>query len=908
MDVPLWKQELLKRKQAKLGHEKLVSTQNSNEFNSKARPSNAVNNAKVLNRRLNDSETKADFDLDKQNAFDKSNSNSVYNSKKGGIYERNIVISGGVDKSDTRQKSQNLKGTIVSGDIGPSRLDSFNERRNRNIENYNANSVSGSCNYRGVQENARGEFHRKSGEKSSKTIGNNDCDKDKTNESRIAQGVEREHISPRDVKKMWELQATKDETLPKGHVVKSPSSAKEISRGFHPSREDTPHRVNTQVISNPTPTSVPKAYKSPYAKKQWHRPASVNEEKSVKSHEAPSSAKKELTSPAKTPLTNGGIVKDNKRENGSDDGVEHIQSVKSLLGLFGGKAKPSINRKVSDTVLVGNKTKKEKDRHTLESKSQPSKRPGLFKHHSEPNLFFSTDNEIVKDVPTSPKKSPTTEPDKVVLPSHHVSQGIQARMTKLRTASHSNLEEMDSFVELQNRLNGEEKDVGDQRKNESQHITRLDQGPQQKDIVSQKDFTNAKVQSSQQKSSVQVIQQKFNSPKNHLLVGNNKQATMEKDSGQDIHTSSPVKTLVDNRIEENLFDSATSTTINNDNEKSRLSSNDKLSSPVSNVQNTFRNQNDSINNYTLNGMAVGPDLTDINEHKSKNKYQSKQSNYVVEDSQSDTGLQNHVVTTGCLTEINQNKQDAKPVIKSQEEAKEIIEKPNKKPRKRGLNIVDPSAVLELTKDPILLKEKPAAAELGVFKDSPTGKVEIIKHEPDKKDQIAKINRKWDRDDHLSPSKQNNGQSKMPAPSVQILHVPSKNIPVTSIDEIPVSVIDDFDSNKSTKVQPVSNIDTSAVKVDNTTFYNGTLSSASNEIDAESAESDEEFIPVSSIDSEVDLGPPPEIVFDEMPGNLKSSFAQRGKVSIFSFFGCIVLFPTYLNLFIESIGMLIHDIL
>ena len=896
MDIPLWKQELLKRKQAKLSHEKSVSPQNSNEFSSKARLSSAVNNEKVLNHRLNESETKADLDFGTQNAFDKVKSNGMYNAKKGGIYEGNIVISGSVDKSDTRQKSGYLKGRIVSTDIRPSRLDSFNESPKRSTEKYNTTSVSGSCKYLGMQENARGQFNRESSEKSSKTTVN-DCDKDTGNDSGIAEGVEREHISPRDLKKMWELQATKGETLPKGHVVKSSESAKKISKGFQPSREvtstqgnafnrgnpptqrntptqrnapskvNTPTQVNTQVSSNPTPASVPKAYKSPYAKKQWNRPASVSDEKSVKSHEVPSSAKKQA-SPARVSLSNGGVTEDTKRENG-EDGVEHIQSVKSLLGLFGGKAKPGINRKVSDTAVFGNKSTRETDFHTLESKSHASKRPGLFKHHSEPNLFFPVDKEIPKSTPTSPKKSPTAETDKVPLPSHHVSQGIQARMTRLRRASSSSMEEMDGYIEFQNRLNSEQGDVHDPGKNESLGTSRLNQkqSPRQKDTVIEKGFSNRKGHGSQQESQRQNAQLKLNSPEDHLWVDNNKQSSMGKALSRDNHTSLPVKTSMDDRIEEN----AKSTTVKNENEKSRLSGNDKLSSPVNNV-NTFRSHKDSIHDYALKDkkcLTIEPDLSDTKEHKSENKYQSKQSNYVVDDSQSHTGLQNHVVTKQCLTEINQNKQETKPVIKNEEGVKEIIEKSHQKPRKRGLNIVDPLAVLELTKDPILLKEKPETAKLGVFKDSSTGKVKIIKHEPDKKDQIAKINRTWDLDDHLSPSKQNNGRQNMPAPGVQILHVPSKNVPVSSIDEIPVSVIDDFDSNKSTK--------DGETKVGHAAFYNGTSSSASGEIDVELAESDEEFIPVSSIDSEVDLGPPPEIVFDKMPANLKSSFAQTGKV-------------------------------
>ena len=931
LDIPLWKQELLRRKQAKLTQENSVSIQKSNESISKARVSNNANsNSTVLNHRLTDLEKKADFGAGKKNALDKNNSDRLHNTKKGSMNNRNIILDECVDSSHTRLTSGNSNSKIL--DTGPNRLDNFEVKPSRNTSTYNKNfSVSGSCNVRGMYQNNR--VPHDNVEKSNKIV--DDSHKDRLNSPTVEQGVESEHISPRDVKKMWQRQATKDETLPKAHVAKKLSSTKENSKSQHSSNKEIPNRLSTQVGSNPP--SVPKAYKSPYAKNQWHRPASVTDEKSVQNSTVSQGVKKsdEKHHAAKSSLHNGGMGNDDERKK-EGDGVEHIQSVKSLLGLFGGKTKPNFNRKVSDNILLGNKTEKGRDYRTSEIRTMSGKRPGLYKHHSEPNLFFKVEDGLANDVPKksptspikssiSPRKSPTAE-------SHHVSRGIKERMTRLRRASHSNMEEMDGFIEYQNRLNCDSETAHVVKNNEPQHgqlnqrqsprkkdapekisVSLIEnnkqptipkQGTQVNTIVHEQDFrpdsykhSNVKVSASNQNQNGL-----FNSVTN----------ATQKDTAPEIHSkldsSVPAigKISVSKQNKDYLHNNVKKTMAQSDDEKPRLSTtlnnaNNRLSSPASNPPNSFENRGNIIINNTANStsetknelhdqslseqssdkflpafglantkkMAAGRHLTDTNEHKSKNKYQSKQNNYVVETNQSDPGSDNGVVSTECLTEINQNKQDLKQVIKNKETVEEIKVKPEKKPRRKGLNVVDPLAVLQLTKDPILVKEKPPEAELGILKESPTGKVKIIKHEPDKKNQIAQINRAWDLDNSKPTLKQNDlGHKSMPASSIHTSPPTPNNVPVTSIDEIPVSVIDDSTSDKLNKSK--SNLNSSGVEVGNTTSYNG-------EADIASPESDEEFIPVSSIDDEVDLGRPPEIVFDKMPGNLKSCFGQNAKV-------------------------------
>ena len=930
LDIPLWKQELLKRKQAKLSHEKLISTQKSNESSSKTRVSNAIkSNSSALNHHLTDSEK------GKTNVSDKNNRDIVHNSKKGSSYNRQIILPGSVDTRESPQSSGNVKSMISSVDTGPSRLERFEDKPSRNIGIHNKNyGASGSYSMHGMPQHTR--VHHKNDEKSNKITDNNKTDR--LSNPAVGQGVEREHISPRDVKKMWQLQATKDETLPKSHVTKNPALTK---RDPHPSNNEIPTQINTQVGSNPT--SVPKAYKSPYAKGHWRRPASVSDEKSVKTNTTSQAVQRNdvKSHTVKLPLSNG-TANDNEHETGGD-GVEHIQSVKSLLGLFGGRARPNINRKVSDNVLVSNKSGK--DYRTSEIKTSSSKKPGLFKHHSEPNLFFPADNEVVRDMPTSPKKSPTAEVvvEDAALPSHQVSQGIKERMTRLRRASHSNMEDMEGFVEYQNGLNSDSETIHVTKNNESQqNQLNRKQSPQEKDIpekISVSRTENNKQSTIPKQSNVLENGSRLDSNKHNVVrtpvdnqnregpfIGNSvtnstqKQNTRKKDSIHDNYSrldnskQDAVKTSVGKQNRQDLYNNVKKTAVQSDNEKPRLScsvnSNNRLTSPVNHAPNSIGNHDNTAQNsiteiknelHDQNSSeqlsdkllpvfesgspkkpATGIDLTDTNEHKSKHKYQSKQNNYAVEIDQSGSGLHNDVVSTKCLTEIKQIKQEAQPVIKNKET---VEEKSNTKPRRKGLNVVDPLAVLQLTKDPILLKEKPAEAELGIFKQSPTGKVEIIKHEPDKKNQIAQINRAWDLDNSKPILKQNNvGHKNMPASTVQGSPMTPHSVPVTSIDEIPVSVIDDFTSNKlNAAVQPKPNVHSDGVKIGNTTFYDGTLSLVNGNVETAPPESGEEFIPVSSIDSEADLGPPPEIIFDKMPKNLKSSFTQNGKVFIFVIF-------------------------
>jgi hypothetical protein len=947
-DIPLWKQELLKRKQAKLSHEKLVSSQKSNETSSKARVSNATSsNSSVLNSRLTDSENKPNFEIGKQNALDKNNSDSVYNTKKGGLHNRNMILEDSVDSSRTRQTSG--KSNILDVDTGPSRLDDFGDKPGRNTGLYNKNfTISGSSNTYGMQANSR--VPHRNAKESSKIV-NDAVDKNRLQSSPVEVGVECEHIRPRDVKKMWQVQVKKDETTPKSHPTKK--LTKENSRSPHSTGKVIPNQLNTQI--GPNPASVPKAYKSPYAKTPWGRTPSVTDEKSVQTNTASHDVKNsDLKLHVVKPSSRiGGKTGDDPSENG-DDGVEHIQSVKSLLGLFGGKARPNVNRKVSDNVVLGNK-----DHHTSDASSQ--NRPGLFKHHSEPNLHFNGDNkggyfvpasptrslESPRKYPSSPRKSPTSpkksplSPQKSpsspkkspmgevaveddVLPSHHVSHGIQERMSRLRTASHSNIEETDGFVEWQNEINSKPEKVLATKTNESP----------------QKDFPVNTIHNNNQPQIPQPSTQ-GDTPvhQNGFTFGNDKSFSGTISFGnmtrEDLFTSGtnttqkhhiqrgsypekPPRLAHTEHNQQNSFNNVKETIVQN-NEKSRLSSaldtNNRLSSPATsvpsaviyhggrtnkNTQNTIKDKKNELHDQNppqkssdkfppefghrvTTKTESGSNLTGTNEHKSKNKYESTQSNYIVEVNQSESGVHNDVMSTECLTEIKQNKQDSKAVIKNQE----IEVKSDAKPRRKGLNVVDPLAVLQLTKDPILLKEKPAADELGVLKESPTGKVQIIKHEPDRKNQIAQVNRAWDLDNHKQTSQQNNGD--MPASSLHVSHG-KPNVPVTSIDdEIPVSVIDDFASNKSK-----SNTNSGGVNVGNATFYNGTLSASGN-VETPSTESGGEFIPVSSIDDEVDLGPPPEIVFDKMPGDLKSCFAaQNGKVLI----TVVFLFVTYSNLIVH----------
>ena len=918
LDIPLWKQELLKRKQARLAHEKLHSPQKSNETGSKARASSYANsNSSVLNRHLTDSENKADFEIGKQNVPDKNTGASLYNTKKGNLHNRNLVLDEFIDSPRTRQVSG--ESQILDVDTGPSRLDSFEAKPSSNKGVYNGNfTISGSSNMHGMQASSRVPHVN---DKEANIIMHDSSDKNRLTSLPVEQGVECEHIRPRDVKKMWQTQATKDERLPKSHDVKK--LTKENPRSPYPSNKGPSNQLNSQVSSNPG--SVPKAYKSPYAKTPWGRPASVSSEKSIQKNTESSEVKKndQKLHAIKSSLSNGSVPKDGKHEKG-DDGVEHIQSVKSLLGLFGGKARPSFNRKVSDNVVLGNKAEKDKEYHNSDHKASSQKRPGLFKHHSEPNLLFNSDNQAGYFVPASPNKSPTSprkfpknprespsSPKKspvaevavgdAILPSHHVSHGIQERLTRLRTASNSNIEEMDGFLEWQNDMSSNSETVLVPKNNELQqkdiplHILPNHNQPivprqsiQADNTVHENGFKLDDNKFSTVKTSV--------SNKNEENLSTNGANTTQK---QEIEQKDPFPeepSRLDNisQNQQSSFNNVRETMVQNSYEKPRLSSalntNNRLSglatnapsatvfhgssarkdtqSTIEEVKNKLHSQNSSqqstdkflpeFYHEITTKNETRSNLTDTNEHKSRNKYENKQSNYAVETSQSGSSVHNDVMPTECLTEIKQNKQDLKPVIKNQE----IEAKSDKKPRRRGLNIVDPSAVLQLTKDPILLKEQPPAAELGVFKESPTGKVQIIKHEPDRKNQIAQINRAWDLDNNRQTSKQNNGD--MPASSIHVSPKKSNNVPVTSIDEIPVSVIGDFNSNKSK-----SNTSSDGPNAGSAAFYNGNIGTVL-------TENEGEFIPVSSIDDEVDLGPPPEIVFDKMPGNLKSCFLQNGK--------------------------------
>lgn len=884
LEIPLWKQELLKRKQAKLGNGKSVSAQNSKESHSNSRNRNAVNTN--LNHCSDNSVEKEHYEIGKNYGFSKQNNDSgCTTTKKCHTYNRNIRLDCTVDSTDTRQASE--KSKILSVDTGPSRLDSLDARSNENIGKYNkydfAYGLSGGSSDRRMQKSSEG-FKKE--EKSNRV--SNDCEQDGRQELEINQGVERKHISPRDVKKMWQLQTTKE-------IPKTPS----------PSHPDIPCQITTKAGSNPSP--VPKAYKSPYAKNQWRRPASVGDQKSIKKDSIPSKGSETESHAQKSSSSKSGAANDNTDK---DNEVEHIQSVKSLLGLFGGQAKPNVNRKVSDNSM---RTEGSKNYHTSEIK-----KPGLFKHNSEPNLYFN--KKVVNDIstsprksPSSPKKSPTADVD--ALPSHHVSQGIQERMTRLRRASHSNMEDMDGFIEYQNRLNDDMETLGSVQNHESQHAQiNQRQNPQLNDRVTE----NISM------SHMKINEEGNNIPKKGLKPKNagesTEKALVHSHNGRNVANilvtqkqSTENKSIacekglsnrhISKQNQADLFNSVTNTAIQNDGEKLRLSEsvnnhsqisglghdacNDTTENHHSTVNNS-QHKNKEMNSDSLNQpfdkllsvfgpgitkkIATGLDLADANEHK----YQNKQSNYVVENSESDSSLRNNVLSTDRSTGIRQNKQEEKQVIKNKETVKELEEK---KPRRKGLNVVDPLAVLQLTKDPILLKEQPVAAELGLFKEFPSGnkpKVDIIKHEPDKKTKIAQINRAWDLDSNQLTPKQNGVvHNNMPASSLQVSPT-AHNVPVTSIDEIPVSVIDDFATNKATAAaQPKSNIiGGREINIGNATFYNGALLAGSG---GELGEDEEEFIPISSIDAKVDLGPPPEIVFDTIPGNLKSSFAQHGKV-------------------------------
>ena len=857
--IPLWKQELLKRKQGKLTHEKLASVQHD----SKQRSSFANStNSTVLNHSSTRMEKKPEF---QQNVHVKNYSDSA---KKGSLYNRNLVLDKFVDRSDTRQTSGNLKSKIRSAGSEPNRLDSFDDRlvsaKYRDTAKYNKNfdSTRGGSNVlHGTSQNSRGIYKKE--EKAEVIILNeNDTLKDCA--------VDCEHIRPQDVKKMWQRQATKEETSPKSHPVgchKNQSvvthSTKEISPNQPPSNDNLSHPKDTQV--NSKPTSVPKAYKSPYAKRQWNRQASTSDKKPVKNIAKPHLEENEVKlHTVKPPLSNGNQVNESAHENVED---EHIQSVKSLLGLFGGKAKPTMGRKVSDNVLLSNKSAKQPHgkSYPSESKILASKKPGLFKHHSEPNLYFPAENNVITDISPRAKKSPTSEEAvEEIVPSHHVSQGIQDRLTRLRRASHSNMEEMDGFMEYQNGIKTEP---------DAEHV--------------KKSHQSEKVH---QKHSNIVIEK--TSPNK---LDSSKLATVQYSIAN--HSQEFVKNTV----------------TQNDNEKPGLSGNvnNKPTSPVSdaskkienhqNVVNSMQNENKEISRNeaeneqsfstqsfdkivpefepeVINKSTISADMTDTKGHVSENKYQDKQSKCPVENNQSDGSLYNQAVSTKYSTGINQSQHEAKPVIKNEENIKNNDEKPVKKPRRKGLNVVDPLAVLQLTKDPILLKEKPSAAELGLKESGSKPKDIIIKHEPDKKAKIAQINRAWDLDNVQPVSKQNNvGPKTMPANSIQSSPESTCNIPESSVDEIPVSVIDDVIANKSSpNEQPKPGLNSSGLKIGNATFYDSLLSAG---LKAETglADGDEEFIPVSSIDDEVDLGPPPKVVFDKMPEKLKSCFARNGQV-------------------------------
>lgn len=849
LDVPVWKQELLKRKQAKLTHEKLLSGQNASNTKCQVGNAGSIKSNVLIDYRFVDSENKKNNDSVHHIVLGKSSKN-IGNSTKGNSYNRNVSL--GVDSTNKSQTIQaNFKSDFVSVDPGRSRLDSFDENPTR-TGMYNEKVVSN--NMHGMQQNTRVDVNKE------KLNVINNSDKTELKESEIYEGVECEHISPQDVKKMWQQQATKDEGLLKSHH-------KNLGPAKHTPNPEVSKGVNTKVPSNLV--STPKAYKSPFAKSLWRRPALVIDKKLAKNNivmQDTENVKPHIINPSSSKYATAIC---NENEIGKDE-VEHIQSVKSLLGFFGGKAKPDLNRKVSDNILFGNKTAKGKDNCSAEFKSFSSKKPGLFKHHSEPNLLFPTDKKSIHFTSSTPQQSPTIEisGDDTALPSHQVSQGIQDRMTRLRRASHSTMEDMDGFSDYE--MNRQHQKTNIPTHNGSQ--TNQKHSPKLTDISNK--WSPNRLESCEQAT---VLKQN--------IIGNN--SLPKNVSRLDENILLSVNTSV-GQTNESLYDMK-NVSYQSNNIKPSLShsanTDRQHDSPVSgtpqNVEYQYKNNitNNEINTklsdqgLSKQGLdllqpADGPVITNntacmVNksEHKSINQYQNNQSNYVVQSSQSDSRVHNNV-STECLTEIKQSKQEeVKTFIKNNEPSKDGV-KLGPKPRRKGLNVVDPLAVLELTKDPILLKETPATEEMGVFKDSPSGKVQIIKHEPDKKNHIAQINRAWDLENYKPTFKQN-----MPASIVNVPPMCQKNVPVTTIDKIPVTSIDGLNMAGQQQI---------GKRIDDSAFYNhGTLTNGDV---GTTSESEGEFIPVSSVDVEADVGPPPEIVFDTMPGNYKSSFSgQKGKV-------------------------------
>lgn len=604
-------------------------------------------------------------------------------------------------------------------------------------------------------------------------------------------GVVNEHINPSTAKKMWQ-------------------------------------RQQKNVANDNVGTNIPKAYKSPYAKNHWNRSSLKREQNSITNGKISKPYGSSIKKDAKKPATSHYTVDEN------DDTVEHIQSVKILLGLFGGKAKPSLHHKISDNSLASGRFKK--------FETVLDKRPALYKHHSEPNLIQQHHTPLnYKRCPPSPLRSPvslTKSPPSTLMspvsplksplsptkspPSplkspggdtdvassfHHVSHGIHEKMTQLRRASQTSMEEEKGCLEF-NKKSGHQSGVQtlgselqiDHNKEKVQSSVAINNSSEQKTPVVDQSSDH------QQKDGVKEIFA-YDKPTPVDLsktVGDNHNdvCNYHKDI---VETGQRTETIYDG-INEHSFD-----------EKQQM---------------------------RASRSTATSELTYINKEQSIGKYEEKQNGYAKENEQSKSGLHSNEPLSHCLTEISQDKQVSK-VIKPVQTEEKAIETKSKKPRRRGLNVVDPLAVLQLTKDPILLKEKTNTADLGVINKLSSGKTLIIKNEPDRKAQVAKINRAWDLQNAQNASKGDVAGQKKPLPSGNT----QNNVPVTSIYDIPVSNVDN--------VAMMTSSHTGNFLIEHETYG--------------------EFIPVSSID-DVDVGPIPEVVFDHAPVKLKSCFKHNRKVT------------------------------
>lgn len=896
--IPPWKQELLKRRER---NAKLSNQENST--------SGSVST--ILSQCTNVESEGKDVTFGRQRILDQ-NVSGIFNKVKPNSH--GFILEDGVDGfgDDTRRQNEckSTHSQLTSNNGIASRLNRPNdssmqargrpEKEDRNLPKFSSANTSNQEDSSGISRLDKKYCGDDFSGLSPITLDNGEREQLKSFLG-SDRGVDNEHIRPKDVKKMWKKQESKEELYTdrqnvKGKFPNKPSSVNHVEKdGFTEvnERQATP-RGGTSIKNHPqgdpsvVRSSVPKAYKSPFAKQGWSRQSGITNKKSYDKNSMvhiPQSNGLDGTErkPSLDEKKSSSTVIDQPHEMVNDD---HIPSVKSLLGLFGGRQASNVSQKPQDDLPVshGQKTWKQVGHSHPDGARPKASDHSLFnlsRHHPEPNLY---------SVSNSPQLSGSQNADHlqtdinkvtlankaVALPSHHVSRGIEERMSRLRRASQSSVEEMEnSFVvdESVSSVSQAEKSrvikdhpsiLGEntfEPKEEVAEKNLLNKIMRENPLIGKNSFDNHSKQSSYvKKSSVEKLDKE---EKSALATNVNDEKVI-------------------NKVVDGVNTSSGSVRENHHREPIKSQENEvkTLKQPFDKILSVFGPRA---------GKKSTLDVNDMKEPKSNDKYLSKQSNHGVEGIQSDTGLGDQVLSTENSKGIMKNQQENKIVIKNEESSKELHSKAVKKPRRSLLNVVDPLDVLQLTKDPILLKEKPASSDLGLMKEPLTGRaptVEIIKSQPDNKAKIAKINRAWDLNkvEPSAPSSQPSQQSMPTNGSTQAapeVKPQSTNIPVTPIDLIPVSSIDEVAESDTNSDKNIG-ADSASVKLGNTTFYAGTLTSASvNHEDVPiTSKPIGEFIPVSSIDGDGEdnddssLLPPPEIVFEKKPEKIKSSFQSN----------------------------------